>query len=155
MNIKVHEDTFGITQKALKALRDELAARIDHYIEVWEIPSGEYYTFKQAQDSQCYGVVIIDQTVEEAVIIGDGFRGDGGGEGGAGHRAARALLSIFGFSMPYVYYELMEFSEGKDWRDLIEDLAGAAEDSQSRDRWKTTRFRSLHYIDHVVCVNTG
>ena len=154
MHIKVHEDTFGITQKALQALRDELATRIDHYIEVWEIPSGEYYS-GPPRDSQIYGVAILDHTVDEAVIIGDGFRGDGGGEGGAGHRAAQALLSIFGFSMPYPYYELMQFSEGKDWQDLVKDLEDWAVDAQSRDQWKTGRYRTPRYIDHVVCVHTG
>jgi len=149
MRISVHTDTFGITQKALKALRDELAARIDHYIEVWELPSGD--NLGQGQHSQCYGVVIIDHTVKEAAIIGDGFRGDNGGEGGAGHRAAQALLSIYGFCSTETYYELTEFSEGKDWRDLIKELEDlGSEDEQSRGRWKITRFRTPHYIDHVL-----
>jgi len=92
IHLKLHEDTFGITQKALKALRNELADRIDHEIDVRELPSSEM--------GHCggFGYAIIDRTMEEVVIIGDGFRHDGQGEGGAGARAALALLSVYGMT---------------------------------------------------------
>ncbi len=87
--ITLHQETLGITQRALKALRDELAQRISHEILVFQVPSED--------DSHCeiYGFFLVDKTDKEIVIIGDGFRGDGGGEGGAGHRAALALLAIY------------------------------------------------------------
>ena len=87
-SVKLHTETLGVTQPALQALRNELAKRVNHFVAVIEIPA--------AGECHCYGFAIVDQTEKEVVIIGDGFRGDGGGEGGAGHRAAQALLSIFG-----------------------------------------------------------
>lgn len=85
----LRRDTLGITQLALKSLRNELAARISHEICVIEVP-GDFGT------SGCYGFFIVDKDSQEVIVIGDGFRADGGGEGGAGHRAAQALLSIYG-----------------------------------------------------------
>ena len=87
----LHRDTLGVTQPALQALRNELAHRFLHYICIIEVPS------KHAE-CECYGIFIVDKTDIEVVIIGDGFRGDGGGEGGSGHRAVQALLAIYGVS---------------------------------------------------------
>lgn len=87
--LTLHQETLGVTQRALKALRDELAQRIDHEILVFQVPS------EDGSHCEIYGFFLVDKTAEEIVIIGDGFRGDGGGEGGAGHRAALALLAIY------------------------------------------------------------
>lgn len=85
----LHDETLGITQRALKALRDELAQRIEHELLVFQVPSGDDDTCR------CYGFFLVDKTARELAIIGDGFRGDGGGEGGSGARAAQALLAIY------------------------------------------------------------
>lgn len=87
----LHRDTLGVTQPALQALRNELAYRFLHDICIIEVPS------KHAE-CECYGIFIVDKSVAEVAIIGDGMRGDGGGEGGAGHRACQALLAIYGIS---------------------------------------------------------
>lgn len=86
----LHDETLGITQRALKALRDELAERIDHELLVFQVPS--------VNGSHCaiYGFFLVDKTSKQIVIIGDGFRGDNGGEGGKGHRAVQALLALYG-----------------------------------------------------------
>lgn len=139
MKVKVYEETFGITRKSLKALRDELAGRIDHILSVWELP---------AEDTQaeCYGLCIVDLTVDEAVIIGDGFRRDGGGEGGAGHRAALALLSIFGFSgLLLGRGPTSEFSHRSTdyyWRNVVAKVS-------YNETKVLTRDRTPYYIDSV------
>lgn len=86
----LHDETLGVTQRALKALRDELAQRIDHELLLFQVPA------KDGAHCEIYGFFLVDKTAREIVIIGDGFRGDNGGEGGAGHRAAQALLAIYG-----------------------------------------------------------
>ncbi len=87
--IILHKDTLGITQRALKALRDELAQRIEHELIVFQVPSGAH------SECGCYGFFLVDRTAGEIAIVGDGFRADGCGEGGAGARAALALLTIY------------------------------------------------------------
>jgi len=88
--LKLHRETLGVTLRALKALRDELAQRIDHALLVFQVPS------RDGSHCDIYGFFLVDRTAGEIVIIGDGFRGDNGGEGGNGHRAAQALLAIYG-----------------------------------------------------------
>lgn len=137
MKVKVYEETFGITQRALKALRDELAGRIDHALAVWVLPAGG------SEHVECYGLCIVDHTTDEAVIIGDGFRGDGGGEGGAGHRAAQALLSIFGFGG----FSLgcgpdSDFSQDTNWLSVVAELSPNEAEISTRDR-------KPYYIDHL------
>ena len=92
MRVSMNQEALGITERSLKVLRDEIARRVDHDLMVlpaWladrEIPTS---------DITC-GYLILDRTLNEAVFIGDGFRTDGGGEGGAGYRAAQAYLDIF------------------------------------------------------------
>jgi len=86
----IHEETFGVTQPALQALRNELAWRINNKVEVLSVGS--------VGNDHCegYGLFIVDLTTHQVAVVGDGFRADGGGEGGKGHRAACALLDIYG-----------------------------------------------------------
>ena len=79
------ENSFGITQRSLKILRDSLAQRMNHHIAVVEVPTNDL----------CCGFLILDRDLNEAIFTGDGFRTDGGGEGGAGYRSAEALFSLF------------------------------------------------------------
>ena len=143
MTIKVHTDTFGITAKALKALRDELAERIDHKIEVWELEAGE------RDHVEGYGLVIYDFTKGEVVVIGDGFRGDGGGEGGAGHRAAQALLAIYGIG-PFRYDQAVLFDADSDWAFLLEHLGSEVDQEERKMPMLTLRDHRPHYINHVL-----
>lgn len=136
MRIVVHEDTFGITQRALKSLRDELADRIDHAIVVWQLLA------RDMDHVNCYGFCIIDTTSDEAVIIGDGFRGDGGGEGGAGHRAAQALLSIYRICS--MLWDPIDFYPDNDWEVLVKSLELATGGPT------VARERNPHYIEHLV-----
>ena len=85
MRVRLDQDSLGITERSLKVLRDEIARRVDHDLMVLEIPTS---------DITC-GYLIVDRTAGEAVFTGDGFRTDGGGEGGAGYRAAEAYLDLF------------------------------------------------------------
>ncbi|MEJ2717416.1 MAG: hypothetical protein P8182_09800 [Deltaproteobacteria bacterium] len=82
------ESTFGNTERSLKMLRDVLVHRIDRHIAVIEVPS----------DHLCCGFLVLDKDAKEAVFVGDGFRTDNGGEGGAGYKSAKALLNLFGIS---------------------------------------------------------
>ncbi|RLG29058.1 hypothetical protein DRN98_08765, partial [Methanosarcinales archaeon] len=85
MRVSLDQEALGITERSLKVLRDEIARRVDDDLVVLKIPTS---------DITC-GYLIVDRTVKEAVFTGDGFRTDGGGEGGAGYRAAEAYLDIF------------------------------------------------------------
>ena len=93
MKIKYSIDSFGITYKSLKILRDALATSIGNDIAIAKIPTSDL----------CCGFLIVDKTRNEATFTGDGFRTDGGGEGGAGYRSAQALLNLFGLSFSDVY----------------------------------------------------
>ena len=88
--LTLHRETLGVTLRALKQLRDNLAERILHELLVFRVPS------QDGSHCDIYGFFLVDKTAREIVIIGDGFRGDNGGEGGNGHRAAQALLAIYG-----------------------------------------------------------
>lgn len=88
MNIRqvvFEEDAFGITQRSLQMLRDTLARSIDQHIAVFEVSTNDL----------CCGYLILNRDTGTATFTGDGFRTDGGGEGGAGYRSARALLDLF------------------------------------------------------------
>lgn len=86
----LHEESLGITRNALKAMRDELVKRYSNKLVVYQVPSGD------KAHAEGYGFAIVDTTRSEVVFVGDGFREDGGGEGGAGHRSVQALLFVFG-----------------------------------------------------------
>lgn len=86
----LHPGTLGVTETALKDLRDELSRRVDHSIAILLVPE------VRSSIEDGYGIAIVDQTVNEIHLIGDGFTGNGSGTGGAGHRAARAMFSIMG-----------------------------------------------------------
>ena len=88
MCVTLHENTLGTTEPALQAMRNELATRIRHKLVVCEVPADNA--------RECYGFIIVDHTTGEDIIIGDGFRADGGGTGGAGHRAIQAFLLVMG-----------------------------------------------------------
>lgn len=85
-HIKFDENTFGITQRSLKVLRDTLIEKVKSRIAVVEIPTNDL----------CCGYLILDKNHNEAVYTGDGFRMDRCGEGGAGYRSAEALFGLLG-----------------------------------------------------------
>lgn len=88
-HITFDEQSFGITQRSLKVLRDTLSRSIDHHIAVFEIPTNDL----------CCGYLILNRDTSTATFTGDGFRTDGGGEGGAGYRSAQAIISLFGLKV--------------------------------------------------------
>lgn len=81
-------NTFGITNRSLKMLRNALAEKINHRIVVVEVQTNDL----------CCGYFIFDWEWQNATWTGDGFRTDRGGEGGAGYRSAEVLFRIFGIS---------------------------------------------------------
>jgi hypothetical protein len=101
MKLLLDESTFGITQNSLKKLRDELATRINHEIEIHQVQT----------DGICCGYLIFDFTVNEVIWSGDGFRTDEGGEGGAGFKTARALLYIYGMDPIGQLYDMEYFKD--------------------------------------------
>jgi len=113
MDIFLYSETLGITSKALMILRNVLANKIGHELEVWQVA---------ALDGMAYGLIVMDYTKEQAVIIGDGFRPDGGGEGGAGHRAAQALLAIYGIKL-HESDEVVDYTEDvEDYTELVASI---------------------------------
>lgn len=86
MNFLFDLDTLGTTQGSLKMLRNELISRADRPIAVAQVPSDE--------GGEVVGFLILDDESEEVVYIGDNFRVDECGEGGAGYKTAKALFRI-------------------------------------------------------------
>ncbi len=138
--IILHNETLGVTKPALQALRNEITRRVDHMINVMELPA-------DADPDGSYGFLITDNTAGEAVIIGDGFRKDGGGEGGAGHRAAQALLRIFGISaIEAMPEDVVCFSEDESlYRDVVDKLIDLAE----AEGFKRPAENRPEYVDWV------
>lgn len=95
MRVIFDENNFGVTQRSLKALRSALsyAAVAGHEIGIVEVPTG----------SLCCGFLVVDKITNSAVFTGDGFRTDGGGEGGAGYRSALGLVTLFGGSSLWIF----------------------------------------------------
>ena len=89
VDVLFYEDSLGITQRSLKVLRDTLARSIDHRLAVVEA---------QTSDITC-GYLILDADTGVATFTGDGFRHDGGGEGGAGYTSALKLIDLFGLKI--------------------------------------------------------
>jgi hypothetical protein len=88
-DVLLYEDSLGITQRSLKVLRDTLSRSIDHRLAVVEV---------QTSDITC-GFLVLDADAQLGVFTGDGFRHDGGGEGGAGYRSALKLIDAFGLKI--------------------------------------------------------
>jgi len=91
-SVDMDPKTFGVSQESLKRLRDSLAAYNESKIAVVRVPTNE----------MCCGYLIFVDIIfvdgQEAPVIwtGDGFRMDGGGEGGAAENTARVLFDLFG-----------------------------------------------------------
>lgn len=83
-------NSFGITQKSLKILRDALAERVNRKIAVMRVPTNDI----------CCGYFIFDWESRSATWTGDGFRTDERGEGGAGYKSAKVLFDLFGMRVP-------------------------------------------------------
>jgi len=94
MRVVFDENNFGITQKSLKAFRNALsyAAVAGDEVGIVEVPTG----------SLCCGFLVVTRITNSAVFTGDGFRTDGGGEGGAGYRSALGLVILFGGSPSWI-----------------------------------------------------
>jgi len=110
MKVIFKEGTHGSTLNALKALRDELILRAKHRI----IPLIVKDSWGTHVD--LYGIFLVDLTTKEGIVIGAGFRGDGGGEGGAGHRSAMALFELMGL---YLFTFDREISFTDYWNDEV------------------------------------
>ncbi len=80
-------NSFGVTQRSLKFLRDSIVRNCDHNLMVVEIPT----------DNICCGFMIFVQNEDgiEVIWTGDGFRTDGGGEGGAGYNTAETIFHLY------------------------------------------------------------
>ena len=98
---KVYFDinSFGITQRSLKILRDTLAERSKNHIAVVEVPTNDL----------CCGFFIFDKDLREAVWTGDGFRTDRCGEGGSGYRSAEALFMLY--RIRPLFWDTIDFGE--------------------------------------------
>jgi len=145
MRVSLDEETLGITERSLKVLRDEIARRVDHDLMVlpaWladrEIPTS---------DITC-GYLIVDRTANQAVFTGDGFRTDGGGEGGAGYRAAEAYLDIFRLK-PY-FTEPVDMTEAYtgNTKPVIASLSELAQEAleNSPDRFMAPSNTTPSYL---------
>lgn len=97
--VKFDVSTFGITHRSLKLLRNAIAESARHKIVVVEVPI----------DDLCCGFMVLDYDMQSATWTGDGFRTDGGGEGGAGYKTAKVLFDIFGITP--VLWELSNIEE--------------------------------------------
>ena len=94
MKIKFDINSFGITQKSLDNLKNELLTRARDKIAIIGVPTSHL----------CFGYLIIDKDKDEAIWTGDGFRIDRNGEGGAGYKTAETLFHILGLSDSSIYW---------------------------------------------------
>ena len=138
MRVSLDEKALGITARSLKVLRDEIARRVDHELIVLEIPTS---------DITC-GYLIVDRTLNEAVFTGDGFRTDGGGEGGAGYRAAEAYLDIFRLKAYFAEPVDMTEAYAGDSEPLIARLSELAQEAleNSPDRFMAPSNTTPSYM---------
>ena len=93
----------GISQASLRRLRDILARWYDSKVVIIAVITGDY----------TYGYLVIENALGDAFWTGDGFRHDGGGEGGAAAVAARALLAIYGVT-ELQYWEKVNLCPGNE-----------------------------------------
>lgn len=108
-------ESFGITQKSLKMLRNALVSNYKDKILVVEVPTS---------DILC-GFLIFNKTEGSVTWSGDGFRTDRGGEGGRGYKTALNLLETFSVRKRDLFDEILaeafskatEQSASRAWRD--------------------------------------
>jgi hypothetical protein len=87
----IHWEDMGSTEKSIKGIRNELAKR----------STNELLLFKWSSNGQhTYGFLLVDFTLQEIVFTGNGFRIDGGGEGGRVAKKISDFLRIYGCAAP-------------------------------------------------------
>ena len=128
--LRLHRETLR-TAQSLKALRNELAKRISHELLVFKVPSID------GAHGEVYGFFLVDKTARDIVIIGDGFRGDGCGESGAGHRAALALLAIYHLVPIEVMPEeaILYRDDASAYQEIADKVLEMAEESHFEIAW--------------------
>jgi hypothetical protein len=138
-HIVYDHNTFGITQRSLKMLRDTLAEKIHNRIVVVEVPTNDI----------CCGYFIFDWEWQNATWTGDGFRTDKGGEGGAGYCSAEILLKIFGI-WP-IQWEMMDLDKicalsGQHVENELKKIAQKIAESIDNEDFKLSYERQPEYI---------
>lgn len=87
--IEFEADTFGITNKSLRMLRNTLCKTYNEQTAIVYVATGGITG----------GFLIVVPNQSRAYWTGDGFRHDNGGEGGRGYRAACKLIESFGLDI--------------------------------------------------------
>jgi hypothetical protein len=126
----------GISQTSLRRLRDILTSWYKSKVVVIAVVTGDY----------TYGYLVVENARGDAFWTGDGFRHDGGGEGGAAAVAACALLAIYGVK-ELQYWEKVDLSEGNE---LLRMAEGSGVDNsvlKGKEKLKT-QFQKI--VDEVV-----
>lgn len=143
-DILFDSNSFGVTQRSLKILRDTIAERFHHRIAVVEVPVGN-----------CCGFLIFDKDTGEAIWTGDGFRDDECGEGGAGYTSANALFRIFGirqlFWEPVNPDEIIGVEEGKAALALLVIACAIGETLEPGD-FLVPAEKDPYYVRHLNLV---
>lgn len=118
VDVKFNTSSFGITRKSLWEFRNILAGLISDKILVVRVNTGGitcgFFIFEEVSEGQV-----------TAYWTGDGFRTDGGGEGGRGHAMAMNVLRIFGVN--YLDYYDDDNSVIKAW----DNLHSSSQDEQA------------------------
>lgn len=132
-------NTFGITQRSLKMLRNSIAARYTHRIAVIEVPTS----------NSCCGFLVLDRDERESIWTGDGFRIDGGGEGGAGYRTAQALFNMF--RLVSIPWEMVNFEEvytkpEKEIESWLMSLSQEITDSLEEEKYRRPSESMPNYL---------
>lgn len=120
-NVIYKLDTFGITQASLKMLRDTIAEKINNKIGIVKVPTNDL----------CCGYLIFDLEKQNATWTGDGFRLDGGGEGGAGYKSAEIFFRFFRIwpieweqiDFDKIYFTTDEAQRVKQFMELANEIA--------------------------------
>lgn len=139
----------GSTEKSLMELRNELTKRINHKIIVAQL--------NQVNNDISCGYLIYDKTENEVVFIGDEFRRDLCGEGGAGYKSAKALLSLFGIPPIWidVDFDSLWFNKKKSVEFIEQNFSGELNEEgvcpmKMRPHYIRGKHNSLNIFEEVI-----
>lgn len=148
MEVIFDRESFGVTQRSLKVLRDAIAERFRHRLAVVEVPT----------IGECCGFLIFDEVLQEAVWTGDGFRFDDYGEGGVGYRSAKAIFTLFGikplFWEPVDFEEIFHAEEGKVRLGLLA-IACSIGEALTPEDFSVPAENNAYYVRHLNVVSNA
>lgn len=114
-DVKWNEDAWGITNKSLTNFRNALVDCWNDRIALFEAGT--------MQEGEIVGFVVVNKDKKQIIFTGDGFRRDGGGEGGTGYRSVKHLCDLLGIEQSKILQfdiaDTMEFDPDYVKREIL------------------------------------